>query len=82
MARRGYASGTPVEDVSAPPRAEGPAPGGRVRGDATYEDLVTAVLIAHQRRVAGPCLCGWDELGRSHARHVARVLRAAGALRG
>lgn len=48
----------------------------------TYEDLATAVLVAHQRRDAGSCLCGWGELGHSHARHVARVLRSAGALRG
>ena len=59
-------------------------PGGRVRhvaGDRTYEQLAEAVLVAHQRRDAGSCLCGWGELGQSHARHVARVLRAAGALR-
>jgi hypothetical protein len=38
------------------------------------------VLIAHQRRDAGSCLCGWAELGRSHAAHQADALREAGLL--
>ena len=46
----------------------------------TYQRLAAAVLVAHQRRNAGSCLCGWSELGRSHAEHVAGVLAAAGAL--
>lgn len=50
-------------------------------GDDVYDQLATAVLVAHQRRDAGSCLCGWSELGASHAQHVAGVLRAAGALR-
>jgi hypothetical protein len=33
------------------------------------------VLIAHQRRDAGSCLCGWAELGRSHASHQVDALR-------
>lgn len=45
----------------------------------TYERLAAAVLVAHQRHRGG-CLCGWSELGRSHADHVASVLAAAGAL--
>ena len=49
--------------------------------DLTYRRLASAVLVAHQRRDAGSCLCGWSELGRSHAGHVAEVLDAAGALR-
>lgn len=40
-----------------------------------------AVLVAHQRRDnGGPCLCGWNELGKSHPGHQAAVLREAGLL--
>ncbi len=49
--------------------------------DGTYRQLAAAVLVAHQRRDIGSCLCGWSELGKSHAEHVAAVLEAAGALR-
>lgn len=49
--------------------------------DLTYQRLAAAVLVAHQRRDIGSCLCGWSELGKSHADHVAAVLDAAGALR-
>lgn len=49
--------------------------------DATYRQLAAALLVAHQRRDSGSCLCGWSELGKSHAEHVAAVLDAAGALR-
>ena len=49
--------------------------------DSTYRQLAAAVLVAHQRRYPGSCLCGWSQLGRSHAEHVAKVLDAAGALR-
>ena len=49
--------------------------------DGTYRRLAEAVLVAHQRRDSGSCLCGWSELGRSHAAHVAGVLEVAGALR-
>ena len=48
--------------------------------DETYIQLATAVLVAHQRYKGG-CLCGWHELGKSYAQHVAQVLDAAGALR-
>lgn len=34
------------------------------------EALVT-VLVAHQRASVSHCLCGWNELGRSHPEHVA-----------
>lgn len=50
-------------------------------GDLTYRRLAAAVLVAHQRRDDTSCLCGWAELGRSHAEHVAWVLDSAGALR-
>ena len=49
--------------------------------DGTYRRLAEAVLVAHQRRDSGSCLCGWSELGRSHAAHVAAVLEVAGALK-
>lgn len=38
-------------------------------------------LVAHQRFDNRSCLCGWAELGKSHPRHVAGVLAAAGLLR-
>lgn len=49
--------------------------------DGTYRRLAASILIAHQRRDAGSCLCGWSELGHSHAEHVAEILDLAGALR-
>ena len=48
--------------------------------DSTYVRLAEAVLIAHQRYKDG-CLCGWHELGRSHAVHVVEVLVTAGAIK-
>lgn len=39
------------------------------------------ILVAHQRRDISSCLCGWAELGKSHARHQAAMLREAGLLR-
>jgi hypothetical protein len=39
-----------------------------------------ALLIAHQRFDAGPCLCGWYELGKPHAEHQALELERAGLL--
>lgn len=48
----------------------------RVRGPQQAE----AILIAHQRRDVGSCLCGWSELGKSHAGHQVAELRAAGLL--
>jgi len=49
--------------------------------DTTYIDLARAVLVAHQRRSPASCLCGWSELGSSHANHVAEILDLTGALR-
>jgi hypothetical protein len=40
------------------------------------------VLVAHQRMNMRSCGCGWDDLGRSHAEHVAAALASARALRG
>ena len=39
-----------------------------------------AVLVAHQRRDIGSCLCGWAQLGKSHPRHQVAMLREAGVL--
>jgi hypothetical protein len=39
-----------------------------------------AILIAHQRRDVGSCLCGWSELGRTHAGHQVKMLAEAGVL--
>lgn len=49
--------------------------------DGTYRRLAEAILVAHQRKDIGGCLCGWAKLGRSHAAHVAEILEVAGALR-
>lgn len=49
--------------------------------DLTYRRLAEFVLVAHQRRSDGNCLCGELELGDSWAIHVAHILDVAGALR-
>lgn len=48
----------------------------QVRGPGQAE----AILIAHQRRDVGSCLCGWSEPGKSHAGHQVAELRKAGQL--
>ena len=48
----------------------------QVRGPLRAE----AILISHQRRDTGSCLCGWSEIGRTHAGHQVAELRAAGLL--
>jgi hypothetical protein len=48
----------------------------QVRGPRRAE----AILIAHQRRDVGSCLCGWAELGKSHGGHQAEKLREAGLI--
>lgn len=55
----------------------------RIAEDAQREpaDRAKALLIVHQRRDVGECLCGWDELGKSHAGHVVDQLARAGLLR-
>lgn len=47
----------------------------------TVEQIAEAVLIAHQRFNSGSCLCGWSELGKSHAGHQTAMLRKAGVLK-
>lgn len=44
----------------------------------TLDETAEAVLVAHQRRDLGSCLCGWSELGKSHPRHQVAMLREAG----
>lgn len=46
----------------------------------TITDRVSYVLSAHQRFDVGGCLCGWNELGKSHPRHVADALNDVGLL--
>ena len=36
------------------------------------------VLVVHQRRDIGSCLCGWGDLGQSYVKHVIDELRRAG----
>lgn len=43
-------------------------------------ERAVALLIAHQRRDVGSCLCGWAELGKSHAAHQADELARLGLL--
>lgn len=43
-------------------------------------DRAEVILIAHQRLDSRRCLCGWGELGRSHAGHQVAALREAGLL--
>lgn len=35
------------------------------------------VLVDHQRRDAGSCICGWSKWGHSHSEHVWRMLKLA-----
>lgn len=51
----------------------------------TVDERAAEVLVAHQRMdkhaLSWPCcLCGWNELGRSHAEHQVKMLREAGVL--
>lgn len=50
------------------------------RSPTTTDQDAEAILVAHQRYDCGSCLCGWSELGRSHAGHQAAMLRRAGLL--
>lgn len=43
-------------------------------------ERTAALLTAHQRWDVGGCLCGWSQLGMSHALHQADVLTDAGLL--
>jgi hypothetical protein len=47
------------------------------RGPAFSRQMLVAVLIEHQRHDPARCLCGWDQIGRSHAEHVADIYEAA-----
>lgn len=44
------------------------------------DERVKALLTAHQRRDVGSCLCGWAEMGKSHAGHQAELLAQVGLL--
>lgn len=55
--------------------------GGQVTGAPNpYISVVADLLIQHARYRIQDCRCGWAELGKSHALHVAKVLDAAGLL--
>lgn len=45
-------------------------------------DQVASVLIEHHRSSIEGCRCGWADLGRSHAAHVAAVLARGRLLAG
>lgn len=47
------------------------------RTEPLDDELAVAVLVAHQRRDAESCLCGWNKWGASHAEHVWRMLTLA-----
>jgi hypothetical protein len=49
--------------------------------DPSYRYLAEAILVTHQRREDGNCMCGVLKLGESWAKHVAMVLQFVGALR-
>lgn len=40
------------------------------------------LLVVHQRHSIGSCLCGWSDLGKSHAEHQVEMLDEAGLLSG
>ena len=58
---------------------EGAAVNSRVHVPYDRARLVQ-VLVHHQRHTPAECLCGWSELGASHAEHIAdayeRVIEA------
>ena len=37
------------------------------------------VLVDHQRRDVGSCVCGWSKWGASHSEHIWRMLKLAAA---
>lgn len=46
--------------------------------DVPYDrEVLTTVLVYHQRKDASSCGCGWAVLGASHAEHVADVYEQA-----
>jgi hypothetical protein len=42
-------------------------------------EAAAAVLVYHQRKDITSCMCGWSELGKSHAAHQARLALEAAA---
>ena len=44
------------------------------------DETAVAILVAHHRRDIRGCLCGWSELGKSHAWHQVAMLREAALL--
>ncbi len=54
----------------------------RVAADRDFPPVerAKALLIIHQRTESLECLCGWNDLGKSHAQHQAEVLSDFGLL--
>lgn len=44
-------------------------------------DVLVEVIVYHGRTSIERCHCGWAELGRSHAEHVATVYEESVAVR-
>jgi hypothetical protein len=44
-------------------------------------EVLVEVLVYHYRKDIRSCGCGWSELGRSHAEHVATVYEESVAAR-
>lgn len=49
-------------------------------GPEDVDALATSLVVSHQRRSSGDCLCGPMQLGSSHSAHVVQALRRAGLL--
>lgn len=47
----------------------------------TVDEAAQLILVAHQRRDFGSCLCGWSGLGRSHPGHQVAKLHESGLLK-
>ncbi len=44
----------------------------------TYNrEALVRTLVYHQHTETSSCICGWDELGRSHPEHVADMYEAS-----
>lgn len=55
----------------------------RIAADPSRNVLerTAAFLVVHNRSEFASCRCGYNELGRSYAQHVAEELRKAGLLK-
>lgn len=51
----------------------GVSDGGVYSRQAYSREVLTTVLVYHQRKNIESCCCGWAKWGASHAEHVADV---------